>query len=222
MTRPVALLRDARDRLGALGARRARRGPNVRGVVRTPWSRRRRRRRPSAPARRAAERRRSAAAAQSPADDRSPPSVPTRGAQSLCRAVEEAARRTTRAGPRYTLLPAQPGAPAGTAPLPGAPAPAPGPLPGSPCPRVHPHPVSPGARQPGRSPSSCRTRARTATTWWLRRREPHDSAPISFAELAPGGRGSAADADLPAGNYQLWCSLDGHRDAGMNASLRVE
>ena len=44
---------------------------------------------------------------------------------------------------------------------------------------------------------------------------------VSFAELAPGGV-DEQEADLPAGIYRLWCSLDGHRDAGMNASLRVE
>jgi len=46
---------------------------------------------------------------------------------------------------------------------------------------------------------------------------PEQSVPVT----GPAGQ-SKAKFDLPAGTYRLWCSLDGHEEAGMSATLLVE
>jgi hypothetical protein len=38
----------------------------------------------------------------------------------------------------------------------------------------------------------------------------------------PSGDLKVLDARLPSGRYRLWCSLPGHEQAGMRASLRVK
>jgi uncharacterized cupredoxin-like copper-binding protein len=39
--------------------------------------------------------------------------------------------------------------------------------------------------------------------------------------LNPGESGSVV-INLPAGTYQFWCTVPGHRDAGMTGTLTVE
>lgn len=44
----------------------------------------------------------------------------------------------------------------------------------------------------------------------------------SLPELEPGGVDSLSFKRLkPASRYDLWCSLDGHRESGMEARLKV-
>lgn len=43
---------------------------------------------------------------------------------------------------------------------------------------------------------------------------------LSLATIGPGGQ-SKGKFDVPAGEYRLWCSLDGHEAAGMSATLVV-
>jgi len=51
--------------------------------------------------------------------------------------------------------------------------------------------------------------------------EDDDAAEVGrFAELPPGGLVSQSVV-LPAGTYQLFCSLPGHRAAGMKAMLKA-
>lgn len=42
-----------------------------------------------------------------------------------------------------------------------------------------------------------------------------------FGELSPGGV-QARPVSLARGRYRLWCSLQGHEQLGMRATLRVE
>ena len=46
------------------------------------------------------------------------------------------------------------------------------------------------------------------------------SKPIVFKQMAPNGRVTKT-LKLPAGRYAIWCSIPGHRERGMVASLRV-
>ncbi|HEX3241036.1 MAG TPA: hypothetical protein VHR18_12995 [Solirubrobacterales bacterium] len=43
---------------------------------------------------------------------------------------------------------------------------------------------------------------------------------LSLATIGPGGQ-SKGKFSVPAGEYRLWCSLDGHEAAGMSATLVV-
>jgi hypothetical protein len=43
---------------------------------------------------------------------------------------------------------------------------------------------------------------------------------LSLATIGPGGQ-SKGKFNVPAGEYHLWCSLDGHEAAGMSATLVV-
>jgi len=47
------------------------------------------------------------------------------------------------------------------------------------------------------------------------------SKPIAFKQIGPSGRTSKTLV-LPAGRYTLWCSLPGHRERGMVATLTVK
>ncbi len=44
---------------------------------------------------------------------------------------------------------------------------------------------------------------------------------LQTAVLNPGESGSIV-VNLPAGTYQFWCTVPGHRDAGMSGTLTVE
>ncbi len=44
---------------------------------------------------------------------------------------------------------------------------------------------------------------------------------FAVGELLPGGVGSISPRLKRDSRYELWCSLDGHREAGMEAVLRV-
>lgn len=48
-----------------------------------------------------------------------------------------------------------------------------------------------------------------------------DERIFAVGELEPGGVGSVMPRLKRGSRYDLWCSLDGHRDAGMEATLRV-
>ncbi|HYQ79214.1 MAG TPA: plastocyanin/azurin family copper-binding protein [Solirubrobacterales bacterium] len=53
------------------------------------------------------------------------------------------------------------------------------------------------------------------------RREGDEGDPLEIAETGSGER-TVASFDLPAGKYQLWCSLPGHEEKGMHTTLTVE
>jgi uncharacterized cupredoxin-like copper-binding protein len=44
---------------------------------------------------------------------------------------------------------------------------------------------------------------------------------VVFLEAKPGSS-EEAEVELPAGTYELYCSIPGHRNAGMEATLEVE
>ena len=52
------------------------------------------------------------------------------------------------------------------------------------------------------------------------KRNTKGSKPIVFKLIGPSARATKT-LQLPAGRYALWCSVPGHRERGMVASLKV-
>jgi len=49
-----------------------------------------------------------------------------------------------------------------------------------------------------------------------------DGSEVGCTDVISGGDTSTLDADLEAGEYTYYCSVDGHRDGGMEGTLTVE
>ena len=49
-----------------------------------------------------------------------------------------------------------------------------------------------------------------------------DGSEVGCTDVISGGDSATLDADLEAGEYTYYCSVDGHRDGGMEGTLTVE
>ena len=49
-----------------------------------------------------------------------------------------------------------------------------------------------------------------------------DGSEVGCTDVISGGDTSTLDADLESGEYTYYCSVDGHRDGGMEGTLTVE